>query len=213
MKWVFAGLLALLEAGCAFGGGSSNVGQWRAQRVVDSTACVQSENGQCQRTVAIGRDLPARSFGGGVLALGSSGYVQRRSAAEPTEHGAVFDTYYEYFRGRGRFAVGGRVGADAALFQSRVLFLLPVSLVLHAGGGWGSLYAGGGYSLVASETFRGEAAPPAGFYHDSAHVIVGTRLLLREAAFRRITANPELRFQTLGGSSLLSLTANIGIHL
>lgn len=209
-------LAALAVTGCAVSAGSANVGQWRARRVVDSTACLQTPDGRCARTVTIGRDLPARTFGGGRFAFGNSGYAQRRRDGAVT-HGAFIDGYYEYFRGRGRFAVGGRVGATVGVgFASHLLFLVPVTAMAHAGGAWGSAYVGVGYAPVATESevpADPEAmAPPATWHHDSAHALLGARILLRQTYSQSLDVNPELRVQTLGGSTLISLTANLGLH-
>lgn len=211
-----ATLATLALGGCAVAAGSSRIGQWRARRAVDSTACLQTPDGRCARTVVIGRDLPARSFGGGLFAFGSSGYGQRRRGDAVT-HGAVIDGYYEYFRGRGRLALGGRVGASVGVgFGDRLLFTVPVSVVGYAGGAWGAAYLGVGYSPVATETDTSGGpdvpAPPATWHHDSVHALLGTRVMLRETYAQAIDVNPELRAQRLGGSTVISLTANFGLH-
>lgn len=212
-------LAALAASGCAIGAGSSNVGQWRPRRVIDSTACIQTPTGDCSRTVIIGRDLPARSFGGGLFAFGNAGYAQRRDGDAVT-HGALIDGYYEYFRGRGRFAVGARVGATVGVgFERRMLFLVPVTAIAHAGGAWGEVYAGAGYAPIATESIVPEdpddpdaMTPPATWHHDSVHALVGTRVILRQTYERSISVDPELRVQRFGGSTLYSLTANLGLH-
>ena len=54
--------------------------------------------------------------------------------------------------------------------------------------------------------------PPATWHHDSAHALLGARVLLRQTYSQSLDVNPELRVQTLGGSTLISLTANLGLH-
>lgn len=209
-------LIAMAASGCAVGAGASNVGQFRPRRVVDSTVCIQAPTGDCAQTVIIGRDLPARSFGGGVFAFGSAGYAQRRDG-DAVSHGALIDGYYEYFRGRGRFALGARIGATVGVgFESRLLFSVPVTAVAHVGGGWGEVYLGAGYAPIATETVLPDdpdaMAPPATWHHDSVHALVGTRVILRTTYERSISVSPELRLQRFGGSTLASITANLGLH-
>lgn len=203
---------ALASSGCAIGAGASNVGQYRARRVIDSTVCIQAAGDGCSRSVEVGRDVPARSFGGGIAGLWSTGYLQRRKGSA-VGHGIVTENYYEYFRGRGGFALGGRIGIDVARgFESRWLVLAPLTLLAHAGWQWGSLYAGAGYSPLAME--KTTAEPQRSTYHaDSAHALLGTRLVLREASYRFVTVNPELRYHVFGGSALIGFTANFGYHL
>lgn len=211
-----AALLALAASGCAVAAGASNIGQFRPRRVVDSTVCLQAPTGDCGKTIVIGRDVPARSFGGGLFAFGSSGYAQRRDGDAVT-HGAVIDGFYEYFRGRGRFAVGARVGATVGVgFDSRLLFSVPVTAVAHVGGGWGEVYLGAGYAPIATETVVPDdpeaMTPPATWHHDSVHALVGTRVILRQTYERSITVAPELRAQRFGGSTIYNLSANLGLH-
>lgn len=209
-------LVALAASGCAVAAGSTKIGQWRAHRVIDSTACLQAPTGGCIRTVAIGRDVPARSFGGGLFAFGNSGYAQLRRD-DDVSHGALIDGYYEYFRGRGRFALGGRLGATFGVgFDEHLLFLMPVTVVAHAGGRWGEGYVGVGYAPIATSTDTSGGPdvtpPPATWYHDSFHALIGTRVLLRETYTRAISVNPELRAQTFADGVLVSVTANLGLH-
>jgi hypothetical protein len=213
-----AALCALLASGCAFGGSSSVVGRWRARRIVDSTACVQSQapGGGCEKLITIGRDLPARRFSSLSLVFPATGYMQARDGGK-VGHGVVLNSYFEYVRGRGGFALGARVGAEVGDgFGSRLFFLTPVSVVAHAGGLWGSVYAGAGYSPVTTEQqYTGDKAMPtlpATWHHNSVHVFAGTRFWLRRTLERGLSFNPELRLETFGTSTLVSLTANIGIH-
>ena len=213
-------LVLLAPAGCAFGGSSSMVGRWRARRIVDSTACVQTQapGAGCEKLITIGRDLPARAFSSLMFVFPASGYMQQRGDDE-VGHGVTVDSYFEYVRGRGRFALGARVGAEAANgFGDKLYFLTPVSAVGHVGDLWGSVYVGVGYSPVAlQQRYVGEGAMkmplPAEYHHNSVHVFAGTRFWLTRTLERGVSFNPELRVQTFGDTALTSLSGNIGLHL
>jgi hypothetical protein len=129
------------------------------------------------------------------------------------------NSYFEYIRGRGGLAIGARIGAHAGSgFNDRLSLIMPISLVAHAGGLWGSVYAGAGYSPIALEQqYVGsgdmKTALPATFHHNSVHAFVGTRFWLRRTLERGFSLSPELRVETFGDSTLTSLTANVGIHL
>ena len=207
-------LLCLLVSGCAVGGSSSMVGRWRARRIIDSTACVQTQapGAACEKLISIGRDLPARKFSSLMFTFPATGYVQRREGGD-VGHGVLFDSYFEYVRGRGMFAIGGRVGAEVGNgFGKKILFSTPVTLIAHAGGLWGSVYVGAGYSPIATESLAGEMPPPETWYHDSVHAVAGTRFWMSRTLERGLSFNPELRVQTFGDSTLVSLSGNIGLH-
>ncbi len=212
-------LVLLALSGCAVGGSSSMVGRWRARRIVDSTACVQIQapGAGCEKLITIGRDLPARRFSSLMFVFPASGYMQQRGDGE-VGHGVAFDSYFEYVRGRGRFAHGARVGAETANgFGDKIYFLMPVSVVGHVGGLWGSVYVGGGYSPVAiQQQYVGEGEMrmtlPAEYHHNSVHAFAGTRFWLRRTLERGLSFNPEFRIQTFGDSTLTSLSGNIGLH-
>lgn len=220
-------LVALVAlTGCAVGGSSSVVGRWRARRVVDSTACLRTSQapgapaggaGTCDKLITIGRDLPARRFSSLSFAFASPGYMQQRGDGY-VGHGVALNSYFEYVRGRGRFAIGGRVGGLVGNgFGDRLYFLVPVSVVAHAGGLWGSVYAGGGYSpLAVEQQYVGEGEMsmtlPAVYHNDSWHVFGGTRFWVTRTLERGLSFNPELRVDGFAGSTLTSLTANIGLH-
>jgi hypothetical protein len=212
-------LVVLALSGCAAGGSSSMVGRWRARRIVDSTACVQTQapGAGCEKLITIGRDLPARSFSSLMFVFPASGYMQQRGNGE-VGHGVTFDSYFEYVRGRGGFALGARVGAEAANgFGDKIYLLTPVSVVGHAGGLWGSVYVGGGYSPVAVQSQsvgEGEMKTtlPAEYHHNSVHVFAGTRFWLRRTLERGLSFNPEFRIQTFGDTTLTSLSGNLGLH-
>ena len=230
MKRAAIAILAL-ASGCTLGGSSSMVGRWRAKRIIDSTACVQNQTpgvpaqgspaagaGSCEKLISIGRDVPARSFSSLALTFPATGYMQQRGPDGYVGHGVALNSYFEYLRGRGGFAIGGRIGADVSNgFNDRLLLLMPISVVAHAGGLWGSVYAGAGYSPVAlGQQYVGQGdmrtTLPAAFYHNSVHAFAGTRFWLTRTLERGFSFSPELRVQTFGDSTLTSLTGNIGIH-
>ena len=212
-------LVLLALSGCAIGGPSSMVGRWHARRIVDSTVCVQTQasGAGCEKLITIGRDLPARSFSSLMFVFPASGYMRQRGDGEAGQ-GVAFDSYFEYVRGRGRFALGARAGAEVADgFGDKLYFLTPVSVVAHAGGLWGSVYVGGGYSPVAAQQqYVGEGEMkttlPAEYHHNSVHAFAGTRFWLRRTLERGISFNPEFRIQTFGDTTLTSLSANLGLH-
>lgn len=219
MKRAAIAILAL-ASGCTLGGSSSMVGRWRARRIIDSTACVQNQSAdRCEKLISIGRDVPERSFSSLALTFPATGYMQQRGPDGYVGHGVALNGYLEYLRGRGGFAIGGRIGADLANgFNDRLLVLMPISVVAHAGGLWGSVYAGAGYSPVAlTQQYVGQGdmrtTLPAVFTHNSVHAFVGTRFWLTRTLERGFSFSPELRVETFGDSTLTSLTGNIGIHL
>ena len=216
-------LVLVLLAGCTVGGSSSMVGRWRGRRVIDSTACVQNNapGGGCEKLISVGRDIPARKFTTMTFTFGAAGYAQQRGSeanAGYVGHGFVIAGNFEYLYGRGRWAIGGRLGAEApAGFGDRVFFLMPVSVVAHLGDLWGSVYAGGGYSPIAAEQqYVGEGEMkttlPAKFHHNSVHLFAGTRFWIKRTLERGFSLNPELRVETFGDSMLYSTTVNIGLH-
>jgi hypothetical protein len=171
-------LSTVLLAGCTVGGSSSVVGRWRDRRIVDSTACAQAPGGACEPVMEIGRDIPARKFTSLAFTFPATGYMQQRGSGT-VGHGFVLSSYFEYLRGRGGLAIGGRIGADIGIgFQGRLLFTMPVSVVAHAGGLWGAIYAGAGYSPVAFEQQGGSDGTrvDVAWHHNSVHVLAGTRV-------------------------------------
>jgi len=237
MKRVAIAILVFASA-CTIGGSSSVVGRWRARRIIDSTACVKAAlpgalpparalgpDGRppgadsCEKLVSIGRDVPARSFSTLTFTFPATGYMQRRGPDAYVGHGVSLNSYFEYIRGRGGLAIGGRIGANVGSgFDNRLSLIVPISFVAHAGGLWGSVYAGAGYSPIALEQqYVGsgdmKTTLPATFHHNSVHAFVGTRFWLRRTLERGFSFSPELRVETFGDSTLTSLTGNIGIHL
>ena len=203
--------LVALAAGsisaCAVGAGGSIVGEWRPRRVVESTACIESTPGACARVVEIGSIQPARSFGGGVVTFAAPGYAQIRSGGT-VEHAFALDGSYEYLRGRGRFALAGRVGATLVLASDKSRVVVPVTLLGHVGGGWGSVFAGIGYAPLARTTRDGTGT----YSHDGIEALVGTRIVLKTSLGVHITVSPELRYQRVGGATITALMANLGLH-
>jgi hypothetical protein len=145
--------------------------------------------------------------------------MQQRGPDGYVGHGVALNSYFEYIRGRGGLAIGGRIGAHVSNgFNDRLFLMTPISVVVHAGGLWGSVYGGAGYSPVALEQqYVGEGdmrkALPADLHHNSLHVFVGTRFWLKRTLERGFSFSPEFRVETFGDSTLTSLTGNIGIHL
>lgn len=218
-----AALVLVLCTGCMVGGSSSMVGRWRGRRVVDSTACVQNNapGGGCEKYITIGRDIPPRKFTAMTFTFGAAGYMQQRGDQDKADyvgHGVSLLGHFEYLYGRGRWAVGGRLGVEAPYgFDDRIYFLMPVSVVAHLGDLWGSVYIGGGYSPVALEQqYIGEGEMqttlPAKFHHNSVHAFAGTRFWLRRTLERGLSFNPEFRVETFGDAMLYSTTGNIGLH-
>ena len=216
-------LVLVLLAGCTVGGSSSMVGRYRGQRVIDSTACVQNNapGGGCEKLISIGREIPPRKFTTMSFTFGAAGYMQQRGREQDADyvgHSVNILGHLEYLYGRGRWAIGGRLGADFANgADDRVFFLMPISVVAHLGDLWGSVYIGGGYSPVALEQqYVGEGEMkttlPAEFHHNSVHALAGTRFWIKRTLERGLSFNPELRVATFGDSMLYSMTGNIGLH-
>ena len=202
-------LLLLALPGCAVGAGGSVVGQWRARRVVESTACIETAPGVCGKVIEIGSDQPARSFGGGVFAFSVPGYAQARTAGM-VEHAFVLGGSYEYLRGRSNFALGGRIDLSLTAASGHSWIAMPVLAVGHAGAAWGSVFVGLGYAPLLTERHTGAATTS---LHDGVAALAGTRIILRgDALARHITVSPELHYQRAGAATILSLTADLGLH-
>ena len=210
--WLARIVLVSCASGCAVSAGTATVGIWRPKRVVDTVVCIESAPGVCGKTIEVGRDVPARSFGGGMLSFFNPGYMHVSGAS--ANHRVALASHYDYLRGRGAFALGGRIGADIGLNfgpdRSNLLFTVPVSVIGYWGSAWGSLYGGVGYTPYGSERAdvgdtRTRAVCPA-----------STCWPARACCF--VPAGPigsrsarSLR-QYLGGTRVTSSTANIGLH-
>ena len=210
------GLMVLLAtAGCSVSAGSVNVGIWRPSRQVDTVVCVDRTGGGCLRKLEVGRDVPARSFGGGMFSLASPGYFHSARNAAPTDALALKNSF-EYLRGRGGFALGGRIAANVALDfgkdERHTFFWLPVSVL----GYWGypafDVYGGAGYTPYANiKTTRNDVSQLErrhGF-----QLLAGARFVLNNQRNFRISAGAELERQFFSGDSWTSVTGNLGLHL
>jgi len=203
------------QGGCAVSAGSVNVGQWRPKRQVDTSVCFEAPSGGCKRTLEIGRDSPTRSFGGAMFSWFNPGYL-RLSRAGAVSQGAAFNSSLEYLRGRGGFALGGRLGANLGsnfASQGRKNFVsVPLSALAYWGYPLWSIYAGGGYTAYASaKTTVGDSSSTEtlrGF-----HLLGGARFVLKDARNFRLSTSAELEQQYLGDSRLMTITGNVGIHL
>lgn len=204
--------LVLVVGGCAIGAGTSTVGIWRPHRQVDTVVCIEDPPGRCAKTVQVARDIPARSFGGGVLAWFNPGYLRLRDSDGATRDRFALDSHYEYLRGRGGVALGVRIGANIGIGMPGSFFTLPVTLVGHWGFPRWSLYGGAGYTPYASDnTTVNDVATTT--RRDGFHVMGGGRILLRAGRDTRMTASIDVFRQYLDGTVATSATTAIGIHL
>jgi hypothetical protein len=216
----FVIVLALL-GGCALGAGTSTVGIWRPHRAVDTDVCVQEGSDQCTKTIEVARDLPERTFGGGLLAVFDPGYAYVSGAMGGTSHRFALDSHYEYLRGRGGVALGLRIGANLALGvadfptkspTSTMLLTVPVTAVAHWGTERFSVYGGAGYTPYATDEISdGDTTTTrrvSGF-----HVMAGSRAVLRTARSYRMSVAVEVFRQYLDGMIATSATAGVGLHI
>jgi hypothetical protein len=199
---------ALALAGCAIGAGTSTVGIWRPHRQVDTEVCIQDVPDRCTRTTEVARDLPARSFGGGVFSWFDPGYARVSGAPGGADRFAI-DSHFEYLRGRGGYALGARVGANLALGWHSMLFTLPLTVVAHWGTPRYSLYGGPGFTPYAENQVKdGMSSQMSGL-----HVMVGGRVLLRAGRHYQLTTNVDVFRQYLDGVVATSATAALAVHL
>ena len=215
-------LVLVLLSGCMIGGSSSVVGRWRGHREVDSTACVQNSSAPgaaCDKLITIARDIPPRRFTTMTFTFAAAGYAQMRGKDGYVGHGGTINGHLEYLYGKGKWAIGGRLGGNFMFgFDDRVFFTMPISGVAHLGDHWGSMYAGAGYSPVATEQqYVGEGemamALPATFHHNGVHAFAGTRFWINRKLERGLTLNPEVRVERFGNATIFSATFNTGLHL
>lgn len=204
MKW----LCSIVFTGCAVGAGGSTVGEWRAKRVVESTVCIETSPGVCAKTIEIGSEQPPRSFGGGIFTFAAPGYAHAQTHGM-SESAFVLDGSYEYLRGRGPFAIGARVGLTLVDGQQHTWIVMPVTAMGYWGGAWGSLFAGVGYAPLAKVSAIGSDST---YEHDGVEALVGTRIILRDTLGRSISFSPELRYQLVGDSTLVSAVGSLGLH-
>lgn len=197
----------LVLTGCTVGAGTSTVGIWRPKRVVDTEVCIQEQPGRCTRTTEVARDLPERSFGGGLFSWFNPGYMRVDGATRAPDRFAL-DSHYEYLRGRGGLGLGARIGANIALGSDAMLFTLPVTLVGHWGFERFSVYGGPGYTPYATDRLGMASIERRGF-----HVMAGGRVLLKAGRQTQLTASVDTFRQYLDGMVATSVTAAFGIHL
>ncbi len=201
-------LACLLLSGCAIGAGGSSVGEWRAKRVVESTACLETSPGVCGKTVVIGSDQPPRSFGGGIFTFSAPGYA-RAETRGTSESAFVLDGSFEYLRGRGPFALGARLGLTLVDGQQHSWLVMPVTAMAYWGGAWGTVFAGVGYAPLAKVSAVGVSTT---YEHDGIEALLGTRIILRETLGISISFSPEVRYQLVGDSTLISVVGSLGLH-
>jgi len=95
--------------GCAFGFGSSYVGQWRERDEVDYEICVEDQAGNCTAQKTITTHRPARRYWGMSFLFPGLGLAQG-SFGDKDDTAVRFELAAEYLRGRGDLAFGLRVG-------------------------------------------------------------------------------------------------------
>lgn len=203
--------LLVVLSGCAIGAGTSTVGIWRPKRVVDTDVCIEDQPGHCAQQVEVARDLPERSFGGGLFSWFDPGYMHLDGTANDPNRFAL-DSHYEYLRGRGGLGAGVRVGANIAIGSDSTLFAFPVTAVGHWGYERFSLYAGPGYTPYAEDKFSKGQMKTTSESHGF-HVLAGARVLLRAGRQYQVTASTDVFRQYLEGVVATSVTAGFGIHL
>lgn len=133
---------AALMGGCSFGVGSAFVGQWRPHERVDVDACLIGEAGQCADRKQVTTHVPERAYWGVLIAYPAAG-IARVSQGDARANKARLAPSLEVLTGKGRLAVGARVGAQVELDGARampIVVLGHVSLAerlsVHAGGGY-----------------------------------------------------------------------------
>lgn len=219
MKALVLALVTL--GGCALGAGTSTVGIWRPTRVVDTDVCVEDGSDACTQTIEVARDLPERSFGGGLLSIFDPGYAYVSGGTAGSSHRFALESHYEYLRGRGGVALGLRVGANLALGGANVpaksptstmLFTAPVTAVAHWGTERFSLYGGAGYTPYATEKIENAdmttSTQVRGF-----NMLAGGRAVLRTGRMYRLSFAIDVFRQYLDSMVATSATAGFGLHL
>jgi len=212
VKVVVVVVCAVAASGCAIGAGTSTVGIWRPHRQVDTEVCfehVASGDG-CARTVEVARDIPARSFGGGLISWFNPGVVHVENS-DGAPNRLALDSHYEYLRGRGPYALGVRVGANLGIALHSLLFTVPVSVVAHWGYPRFSLYGGTGYTPYASESATVNDNKMSRDLHGF-HVMGGGRVLLKAQRSSQLTLSVDVFRQYLQGVVATSATTAFGLH-
>jgi len=207
-------LALVMLAGCTICAGTSTVGIWRPKRVIDTDVCIQDGGGNCARTVQVARDLPERSFGGGLFSWFNPGYMRVLGAAMGADRFAL-DSHYEYLRGRGGLGVGLRIGANIAFGSGAMMYSMPVSLVGHWGFERFSLYAGPGYTPYSADKVNTKPGAITTMEVDRRgfNVMAGGRVLLKAGRRYQLTTSVDVFRQYLDDVVATSVTAAFGIHL
>jgi hypothetical protein len=112
--------LALIAlSGCSFGMGSAYVGQWSPKQEVEFEACLVADapvpdapatSAKCLDKKEVVRAVPGRKFWGVILSLLQMGGSRVQSDGETSGKFRITPSV-EYLQGRGRWALGVRVGA------------------------------------------------------------------------------------------------------
>lgn len=211
-------ILALVTSGCAVGGGTTTVGIWRPHRVVDTDVCIQETQapGQgantCTKTVQVARDIPERSFGGGVFAWFNPGYLVVTDDGE-VGHRFAIDNHVEYLRGRGGRALGVRVGGNLAVGGDHFMFAVPVTVVGHWGQPRYSFYGGLGYTPYAFDQTTVNEVTTTRYLHGF-NAMAGVRTLIKPGRSIQMTGALEIfQYIYFGDVTATSATASIGLHL
>ena len=103
-------VLALLSlTGCAIGGGSAYVGQWRPHDEVEFEACLVDDAGRCTDRKEVVQHVPGRRFWGAIVSFPAMGFAKTSHAGLDKTVMRVAPTL-ELLRGTGRWAYGLRSG-------------------------------------------------------------------------------------------------------
>jgi hypothetical protein len=163
-------LVAASLGGCSAGFGSAFVGQWRPYDRVDVDACLVDDAGRCREHKQVTTEVPGREFWGVVIAYPAAGVSSiTQGGAHATR--LRLTPSLEVMAGSGRFAVGGRIGAQIdrdGAGSMPIVGLAHLSLAERL-----SVHAGGGYLPYARQ--HGEIV------HVGAQALGGFQLALSRA--------------------------------
>lgn len=134
------------RTGMASLGGPVLVLPTRCVSALDARYCVPAAE-----VAGVGAPLPA-SYAALIdpslrLKLEFAGYTLARGTSESA---FVLDGSFEYLRGRGRFALGARIGLTLVDGQQHSWLVMPVTAMAYWGGAWGTVFAGVGYAPLAT---------------------------------------------------------------
>ncbi len=207
--------LPVTLTGCVMGVGTSTVGIWRPKRVVDTDVCIRNAGGGCKTIRQVAHDVPARSFGGGLIAWANPGYAHVSGVAGGADRLAL-DNHIEYLRGRSGLAGGVRVGANLATTlggRHGLLLTVPVTAVVHWGYPRFSLYGGAGYTPYAVNRADAANGTTTSTQLRGFNFMAGGRVVLRTAHSYRLSVSVDVFRQYLGGPIDTSVTGAFGVHL